>query len=88
MSYYMRNGECRFDFPKPVLPQTVITVTDILYTRGSKKGQIHTTRVKMNFNTNDGWVNNHLKVELILWGTDMDMSLLTDASSVIDYVAK
>lgn len=91
-SYCMRKGvsgeSCRFNFPRPIRSSTEVRVTDVVYKRGPMAGKIRTTRVELLFKTNDGWVNSHSDVGLTTYAANMDISVLVDETSVVEYVAK
>ena len=87
-SYCMRlkgkEFKCRFDFPRPIIDKTMVVVQDVL----NKNGKIRKTIVKFVFCTNDGWVNSNSKIGLSTWGANMDIALLIDSETIIEYIAK
>jgi len=88
MSYCWRDGKCRFGFPRKLSCESRLVVKDILGQRGENKGKVVRTNVEFVFKCNDGWVNSHSKFGLLAWAANMDMSLLIDRDSIVQYVAK
>jgi hypothetical protein len=46
-TYCMRDGRCRFGFPRPLTSETKIKVKDLLYTRGAHTGSVKCTNVEI-----------------------------------------
>jgi hypothetical protein len=86
--YCMKEGKCRFNFPRPLLLQTRCIVKQIAYKMGTMKDKLRRVMTELQFQTNDRWMNSHSPLAMLTWGANMDMSILIDAESVISYVAK
>lgn len=88
--YCLKNGECRFHFPRPLSFQNKIIVKEIAYKthRDGLKGRLRRTSVEFLFKTNDRWLNSHTPIGVLAWGANLDMSILVDSAAVIEYVAK
>ena len=86
--YCMREGKCRFGFPRKIAPYSRLVVRDIYGERGTNKGKVIRTKVDFEFATNDGWLNSHAKFALLAWSANLDMSVLIDRESVVRYIAK
>jgi len=82
------DGTCRFGFPRDIQCKTHLIVKDITYSRGEKKGQLKNTVCELTFHCNDRWLNSHSKFGLLTWAANLDMSILIDNSTTINYVAK
>jgi len=86
--YCMREGKCRFGFPRKLAPNSRLIVRDIYGERGANKGKVTRTMVDFEFATNDGWLNSHAKFGLLAWSANLDMSVLIDQETVVRYIAK
>ena len=86
--YCLKDGDCRFNFPRDVCEKTRIIVKDQGYKKGDNKGELRRTVIEIVFATNDRWLNSHSKIGFLGWGANIDMSILVDAHAVIEYVSK
>jgi hypothetical protein len=69
------DGECRFGYPKPNLEHAQV-VRD-------RRG-----RYVIELARNDGRVNPHIKIVLLAWRANVDVSIVVDADAVRRYVGK
>ena len=85
-----RHGKrsCRFEFPRDILTESRVVVIDHRRSKGTDKGEVKRTEVKLQRKTNDRWTNAHSRVGMCMWGGNMDFSLLIDEFQVANYVAK
>ena len=81
-------GKCRFTFPRPLLDKTRVVMKDHPYKIGNNKGKLRKTTCEIIFKCNDRWLNSHCVIGFLGWGANIDMSILIDSRSVIEYVAK
>ena len=86
--YCLRCGACRFNFPRPLLQETLIGVAEVDYKKGELKGTYRRTTVTIHFRSNDRWLNSHPIIGLLAWGANMDMSILIDERAILEYVTK
>ena len=87
-SYCQEKGYCRFRFPKPITESTQVLIEELTYKKGSQKGKVRRTMLKIVPKTNDGWLNTHSKIGLQYWGGNLDLQILLDTQAVLLYVAK
>ena len=81
-------GKCRFNFPRPIENKTRVVIKDHPYKLGNNKGLLRKTTCEIVFKCNDRWLNSHCIIGFVGWGANIDMSILIDSRSVIEYVAK
>ena len=81
-------GKCRFNFPRPIEEKTRVVIKDHPYKLGNNKGMLRKTTCELKFKCNDRWLNSHCIIGFLGWGANIDMSILIDSKSVIEYVAK
>ena len=81
-------GKCRFNFPRPLENKTRVIIKDHPYKVGNNKGMLRKTTCEIVFKCNDRWLNSHCIIGFVGWGANIDMSILIDSRSVIEYVAK
>jgi len=86
--YCIRDGKCRFGFPRRILNVTTFAVIQKKYSRGPRAGQLRRTSVDILPATNDRWLNNHSRVALQMWGANLDISMLCNLDAQLNYVAK
>jgi hypothetical protein len=80
--------KCRFQFPRPLRNDTRVAFKDIPYKIGNNKNMLRKSTCKIIFKCNDRWLNSHCVTGFLGWGANIDMSILIDSTSVIEYVAK
>ena len=73
--------KCRFGYPKPLQPETVLVMGDDLNDDQDKEPVIITAR-------NDGLLNSFNPVQLSAWRANVDMQYCVSRRKVIEYVAK
>jgi Ulp1 family protease len=89
MRHHRGSCKCRFQFPRPEMSDSRIVIIDHVYEKkDSMKGRTKRTEVKLQFETNDRWLNAHSRVGMCMWGANMDISLLIDEDTIVNYVAK
>ena len=81
-------GKCRFNFPRPIENKTRVVIKDHPYKLGNNKGMLRKTTCEIVFKCNDRWLNSHCIIGFVGWGANIDMSILIDSKSVVEYVAK
>ena len=81
-----KTGEekCRFDFPKPLEPETIIRYEKHSV---SDSGQ-YFYRVKLETKRNDPSVNKHIPVFLQNWRGNLDFQVVLDPVTCAEYIVK
>lgn len=82
-NYCLRNGQCRFDYPRAPCAHTsiVFTVKDPLLYMARIGIDVCTAR-------NDPLLNSHSKIQMKAWLANVDMQIILDEARAAEYVCK
>jgi hypothetical protein len=77
-----------FQISSPTEEKTRVVIKDHPYKLGNNKGMLRKTTSELKFKCNDRWLNSHCIIGILGWGANIDMSILIDSKSVVEYFAK
>lgn len=74
----LKNGSCRFSFPKQLRETTIIEIDQV--SEGVKRLQVHCKR-------NNPYINNFNSILIVRWRANMDLKLIGNAYGAAEYTA-